>query len=76
MMILKGSLLLLLAGLLCDGWIMETLADQLEDSINIAVDKLMKYAETRYEEESKTNTDKFNMTRLSLAISCKVLKSV
>jgi hypothetical protein len=55
---------------------METLADQLEDSINIAVDKLMKYAETRYEEESKTNTDKFNMTRLSLAISCKVLKSV
>jgi hypothetical protein len=54
---------------------METSADQLEDSINIAVDKLMKYAKTRYE-ESKTNTDKFNMTRLSLAISCKVLKSV
>ena len=65
----------LLVGLLCDGWIMETSADQLEDSINIAVDKLMKYAKTRYE-ESKTNTDKFNMTRLSLAISCKVLKSV
>ena len=54
---------------------METLADQLEDSINIAVDKLMKYAETRYE-ESKINLDKFNMNRFSLAISCKVLKSV
>ena len=63
-------------GLLCDGWIMETSADQLDDSINIAVDKLMKYAETRYEEESKTNTDKFNMTRLSLAILCVMLKSV
>jgi len=56
--------------------IMDTSADQLEDSINIVVDKLMKYVETRYEEEFKINTNKFNMNWFLLTISCKVLKSV
>jgi len=55
---------------------METLADQLEDSINIAVDKLMKYAKARYEEETKINKNKFSRCRLKLAVACTVLKSV
>jgi hypothetical protein len=60
----------------CMERIMDTSADQLEDSINIVVDKLMKYVETRYEEEFKINTNKFNMNWFLLTISCKVLKSV
>jgi len=60
----------------CMERIMETSADQLEDSINVAVDKLMKYVETRYDEEFKINTNKFNMNWFLLTISCKVLKSV
>lgn len=60
----------------CMERIMETSADQLEDSINVAVDKLIKYVETRYDEEFKINTNKFNMNWFLLTISCKVLKSV
>jgi hypothetical protein len=60
----------------CMERIMETSADQLEDSINIVVYKLMKYVETRYDEEFKINTNKFNMNWFLLTISCKVLKSV
>ena len=60
----------------CMERIMETSADQLEDSINVAVDKLIKYVETRYDEEFMINTNKFNMNWFLLTISCKVLKSV
>ena len=60
----------------CMKKIMDTSADQLEKSIDDAVDKLRKYAETRYEEESKINVDTFSMNRLKLAVACKNLKKV
>lgn len=114
MMILKGSLQLSQAGLLCDevSWesfapnmikidwlrvcfssmantmsyfdlvgddcmerIMETSADQLEESINSAVKKLRQYAKARYKEESKVKKDRFIMSRFKLAIACQVLET-
>jgi len=60
----------------CMERIMETSADQLEDSINVAVDKLRRYAKARYKEETKVNKDKFSMNLLTLAISCKVIKTL
>ena len=56
--------------------IVDTSADQLEYSINDAVEKLRKYAETRYEKESKINENTFSMNRLKLAVACRNLKSV
>ena len=114
MMILKGSLQLSQAGLLCDEvpgndlsqkWekmtgygfvfssmantmsyfdlvgddcmerIMETSADQLEDSIDSAVKKLRHYARARYKEESKVSKGAFSMNRLKLAVARQVLKT-
>jgi len=60
----------------CMERIMETSADQLEDSINVAVDKLRRYAKARYKEETKVNKDTFSMNLLTLAISCKVIKTL
>jgi len=60
----------------CMERIMETSADQLEDSINVAVDKLRRYAQARYKEETKVNKDTFSMNLLTLAISCKVIKTL
>jgi hypothetical protein len=54
----------------CMERIMDTSADQLEESINIAVKKLKKYANVRYKEENKINKNTFNMSRFKLAIAC------
>ena len=59
----------------CMEKIMETSVDQLEDSINIAVDKLRKYADTRYKEETKVKKDTFSMCRLKLAVACLMLET-
>ena len=59
----------------CMEKIMETSADQLESSINDAVEMLRKYAEVRYQEESEVNKDTFCMNRFKLAIACTILKS-
>jgi hypothetical protein len=59
----------------CMERIMDTSADQLEESIDIAVKKLIKYANMRYEEENKINKNTFSMSLLKLAIASKVLKS-
>ena len=59
----------------CMERIMEASADQLDKRIDVAVDKLRKYAKARYKEETKVNKDTFSMNRFSLAIACKVLKT-
>jgi hypothetical protein len=59
----------------CMEGIMETSADQLEDSIDNAVKKLREYAKARYEEESKANNGAFSMNRLKLAVARQVLKT-
>ena len=59
----------------CMERIMDTSADQLEESIDIAVKKLIKYANMRYEEEKKVSKNTFSMCRLKLVIVSKVLKS-
>tara|TARA_B110000259_G_C13993719_1_gene393587 strand:+ start:624 stop:848 length:225 start_codon:yes stop_codon:yes gene_type:complete len=58
----------------CMERIMEASADQLDKRIDAVIEKLMKYTETRYEEESMINTKKFSMCRFKLAIACTVLK--
>jgi hypothetical protein len=58
----------------CMEKIMETTTDQLEESIDNVVKKLIKYAETRHEEENKVK-DTFSMNRFSLAIACIMLKT-
>ena len=57
----------------CMEKIMEAAADQQEKSIDSVVKKLRKYANMRYKEETKVNTNTFSMNRLSLAIACQVL---
>lgn len=59
----------------CMERIMETSADQLEESIDSAVKKLRHYAKTRYKEESKVSKDTFSMNRLKLAVACQALKT-
>ena len=59
----------------CMERIMETSADQLEESIDSAVKKLRHYARVRYEEESKVNNGAFSMNRLKLAVARQVLKT-
>jgi hypothetical protein len=59
----------------CMEMIMEASADQLDKRIDVAVDKLRRYAKARYKEETKVNKDTFCMNRFSLAIACKVLKT-
>lgn len=59
----------------CMEQIMETSADQLEESIDSAVKKLRDYAKARYKEESKVNKDTFSMNRFKLAVACTVLKT-
>ncbi len=59
----------------CMERIMETSADQLEESIDSAVKKLRKYAKARYKEKTKVKKDTFSMSRFKLAIACQVLKS-
>ena len=59
----------------CMERIMEASADQMDKRIDVAVDKLRKYAKARYKEETKVKNDTFSMKRFSLAIACKVLKT-
>ena len=59
----------------CMERIMETSADQLEDSIDSAVKKLRHYARARYKEESKVSKGAFSMNRLKLAVARQVLKT-
>ena len=60
----------------CMERIMETSADQLDKRIDVAIDKLRKYTETRYREDSLYQDDgKFSMSRFKLAIARKVLKT-
>ena len=59
----------------CMERIMETSADQLEESIDSVVKKLRHYARVRYKEESKVNKDTFSMNRFKLAVACQVLKT-
>jgi hypothetical protein len=59
----------------CMEGIMETSADQLEESIDSAVKKLGHYARVRYKEETKVNKGAFSMNRLKLAVARQVLKS-
>ena len=59
----------------CMERIMETSADQLEESIGSAVKKLKEYAKARYKEENKVNKDTFSMNRFKLAVACQVLKT-
>jgi len=59
----------------CMERIMDTSADQLEESIDSAVKKLREYAKMRYEEENEINRNTFSMSRLKLAIASKLLKS-
>ena len=60
----------------CMERIMGASADQLDKRIDDAVDKLRKYAKARYKEETKVNKDTFSMNLLTLAISCKVIKTL
>ena len=60
----------------CMEKIMETSADQLEESIDGAIEKLIEYVKVRYEKETEVNKGAFSMKRLTLAISKRVLKSI
>lgn len=59
----------------CMEKIMETSANQLEESIDSVVKKLRKYATVRYKEEDEVSKDKFSMNCLILAVASRVLKT-
>ena len=49
---------------------------QMEHDIDNVVANLIKFAEMKYDKETKVNNNKFNMVRFKLAIANKLLKSV